>query len=341
MPNFRLSQDEAERLARFLERQAKGTINADVATAKGNPERGQKLFSAMRCDHCHQLTTTSKLILPNVRSVWNAKTASGCLRPAGETSRTAPGYTWTDAEREALNSYLTEKPEGVVSVGAGNRPELERMLATLRCTACHARDGSNARWPEIVAEEGSGKLPESAPQLTWVGEKLQGPWIAQLLRGKLEHKPRPWITARMPSFPAYAEIVAHAMAAEHGVPFHEPLVMEADPRLIETGEKLTQRDGGLDCRQCHALGNEKPRGDAATQIALGINFAFTRDRLRTEFALRQMLDPPRYDIGSRMPRFAPDLQTTAAKQIEGGNAKKQFEAIKQYLWSLKTEKTQD
>ena len=341
MPNFRLSQDEAGLLAGFLERQAKGTINADLTNAKGNPERGQKLFSAMRCDHCHQLTTISKLTPPDVRSAWNTKTASGCLRPAGQPSRTAPSYSWTDAEREALNSYLTEKPGGFVSHQGGNRPELERMLATLRCTACHARDGSNARWPEIVAEEGSGKLPESAPQLTWVGEKLQGPWIAQLLQGKIEHKPRPWITARMPSFPAYAEIVAHAMAAEHGVPFHEPLVLELDPGQIETGQKLAQRDGGLDCRQCHALGNEKPRGDAATQIALGINFAFSRNRLRPEFALRQMLDPPRYDIGSRMPRFAPDLQTTAAKQIEGGNAKKQFEAIKQYLWSLKTEKTQD
>ena len=47
------------------------------------------------------------------------------------------------------------------------------------------------------------------------------------------------------------------------------------------------------------------------------------------------MDPPRYDFGSRMPRFAPDLQVTAAKNIEQGNARKQFEAIKQYLWSLK------
>ena len=211
----------------------------------------------------------------------------------------------------------------------------------LRCTACHARDSESAHWPEIVAEEGSGKLPESVPHLTWVGEKLQGPWITKLLKGAIRHKPRPWMTARMPSFPVYADFLVPEFSGEHGLEFQEPTPKSFDDKLVEAGRQLTQRDGGLDCRQCHAVGNEKPRGDAATQIALGINFAFTRDRLRPEFALRQILDPPRYDAGSRMPRFAPDLQTTAVKHIEGGNAKKQFEAIKQYLWSLKADVSED
>ena len=50
-----------------------------------------------------------------------------------------------------------------------------------------------------------------------------------------------------------------------------------------------------------------------------------------------MLDPPRYDPGSRMPRFAPDLRTTAAKHIENGDAKKQFELLKEFLWSVTDE----
>jgi hypothetical protein len=109
-----------------------------------------------------------------------------------------------------------------------------------------------------------------------------------------------------------------------------------NPAEVELGRQLTTREG-LDCRQCHGVGKEQPRGDAETQIALGINFAMTRERLRPEFALRQMLDPSRYDIGSRMPRFAPDLKTTAAKRIEGGDASKQFELLKQYIWSIKDE----
>jgi hypothetical protein len=191
-----------------------------------------------------------------------------------------------------------------------------------------------ATWPEVVAEEGSGKIPDTVPHLTWVGEKLQGPWIAKLLKGEVQHKPRPWLTARMPSFPAYADAIARSMADEHGVPFFEPRPDTLDPTAIETGHRLTLRDGGLDCRQCHGIGKDLPKGDKATQLALGINFALTHDRLRPEFAMRHLLDPPRYDAGSRMPRFAPDLKSTAAKKIAGGDARKQFESIKQFLWSI-------
>lgn len=85
--------------------------------------------------------------------------------------------------------------------------------------------------------------------------------------------------AHLPSFPAYASIVAHGMAAEHGVRFEEPLPEKLDPDQFEIGRKLTLQNGGLDCRQCHGVGEEQPRGDASTQIALGINFALTRERL--------------------------------------------------------------
>ena len=129
------------------------------------------------------------------------------------------------------------------------------------------------------------------------------------------------------------QLLAHGLAADHGVAFEEGVPQKLNPDSIDLGRRLTLREG-LDCRQCHGVGKEQPRGDASTQIALGINFAMTKERLRPEFALRQMLDPARYDIGSRMPRFAPDLKTTAAKQFANGDAKKQFELLKQYLWSI-------
>ena len=337
MPDFHLSEDEAGQLAVYLQVHSEGSIEPNKNLTTGHPDRGKKLFAELRCNHCHQITESINLSPPDVRSVFVLKPEQGCLRSDADKLPTAPRFHWTDHERNALKTYLAETAIGKADPVSANQPHLQQMLASLRCTACHGRDATSARWPEIAADEGSGKLPEAVPQLTWVGEKLQGPWIAKLLKGEVRHKPRPWLKARMPSFPAYADSLAQAFARQHGVPFQETVPTEFDSRLVETGQKLTLRDGGLDCRQCHAVGNEQPRGDAATQIALGINFAFTRDRLRPEFALRQILDPPRYDLGSRMPRFAPDLQTTAVKQIEGGNARKQFQAIKQYLWSLKIE----
>ena len=335
MPDFHLVDEEVSLLAGFLESTAQGSIPSQENLATGNAEQGKKLFSELRCDHCHQPNADAYLKTPNLPSVFVPEPKTGCL---GETkSPGTPKFVWTESERNALKTYLASSSKTPGFTQIAQQPPLERILKTLRCSACHSRDGTPAVWPEISAEEGSGRLSESVPHLTWVGEKLQGPWIAKLLKGDVAKKPRPWLKARMPSFPAYADLLANAMAAEHGVPFHEHLPLELDPNRVETGRKLTLRDGGLDCRQCHGVGDEQPRGDAATQIALGINFALTRDRLRPEFSLRQILDPPRYDIGSRMPRFAPDLQTTAAKQIEGGNARKQFEAITQYLWSLKFE----
>jgi hypothetical protein len=341
MPDFRLIDEEAGALADYLNQKANGTTSKIAGLDSGHIQRGQKRFKELRCDHCHQVSETSELVKPDVRSAFVSSPRDGCLADDAVKSQKVPKFAFSDADRQVLKSFLSREASDAKVPYEGLSDRVKHALTVLRCTACHARDGESAHWPEIVAEEGSGKLPEPVPHLTWVGEKLQGPWITKFLQGTVRHKPRPWMTARMPGFPVYADRISTELAMEHGSEFHDPIPTTFDDKLVEAGRQLTLRDGGLDCRQCHAVGNEKPRGDAATQIALGVNFAFTRDRLRPEFALRQMLDPPRYDVGSRMPRFAPDLQTTAVKQIEGGNAKKQFQAIKQYLWSLNAEVTED
>ncbi|WP_010584870.1 DUF6797 domain-containing protein [Schlesneria paludicola] len=343
MPNFHLTSEESQSLAAHLTATAKGVIETIQPANPGDAERGKKRFAELRCDRCHQASETGQLATADVRSPFKGAGSMGCLSEASTSSGKIPHYSLTNAERDALLAYVKSPRDASKSdnkAGTATRSsELSTrdLFVSLRCVACHARDESSAAWPEIVAEEGSGKMPETVPQLTWVGEKLQGPWIAAQIKGELRQKTRPWIKARMPSFPVYADLIAHAMASEHGVDFAEPVPTNLDPDRIETGRRLTLRDGGLDCRQCHGVGKERPQGDVATQIALGINFAMTHERVRPEFVLRQLLDPPRYDVGSRMPRFAPDLKTTAARHIDQGDAKKQFEAIKQFLWSIQSE----
>jgi hypothetical protein len=258
-----------------------------------------------------------------------------------DASVRSPEFPWTTTDRDAVRLFLGKVALKEVSELHQSQTVTSRLLNSLRCTVCHSRDGSSSAWPEIVSEEGSGRLTEPVPQLTWVGEKLQGPWVERLLKGEISQKPRPWLFARMPAFPEYAELISHNFADEHGVSYFEPPLKDLDPNRIETGRLLTLRDGGLDCRQCHGLGKELPTGDTKTQIALGINFAVVRERLRPGFASQQLLDPTRYDNGSRMPRFAPDLKTTPAKQIDGGDARKQFDALKQYLWSIQLDPVND
>ena len=337
MPNFRLSNEETTALSAFLFERSNNTKREVVEPIVGSIERGRAAFKRLNCGNCHVSAAAEPLTATPINH-----SDRGCL--AEKTPIGLPHYELSKAEREGLRNFhafpkelikWTVPPDQAVpdDVLIGRSPR--SLMRYLRCQACHPQDSERSLWPEIVAEEGSGRAVDAVPQLTWVGEKLQGPWIEKLLKGEIKQKPRPWLTARMPSFPAYAGVIAHGMAAEHGVPFEEPLPKELDAEQIEIGRQLTLRDGGLDCRQCHGIGKEQPRGDASTQIALGINFALARERLRPEFALRQMLDPPRYDIGSRMPRFAPDLRTTAAKHIADGDARKQFEALKQFIWSVK------
>jgi cytochrome c2 len=338
MPDFRLSDSESATLAAFIKQSWKGTGSASTAALNGDPERGKKLFNMHQCNQCHQSNFDKELrsiTVPIKTRDFNQR--GKCLDIAMAPRRTAPIFHLDEHQRSALTAYLKRSEAERRALTEDVSSRLARSLTSLRCNVCHSRDTSNPILPEIVAEEGSGKLPDPIPHLTWVGEKLQGPWVAKFIKGEIAHKPRTWLASRMPAFPEYADLLAHDMATEHGVPFEESSLNPLDLAKVETGRRLTLRDGGLDCRQCHGVGKELPRGDTATQIALGINFAMTKSRLRPEFAMRQLLDPPRYDFGSRMPRFAPDLQMTTARNIEGGNAKKQFEAIKHYLWSIKDE----
>ncbi len=337
MPDFHLTDQESAALVSFLGQAAQGRLEPIGNGARGDAARGKVAFTKARCNNCHVATKADSLAKPDLPAVrWKqADAPQGCIAGEPDGSRRSPRYQLNELQRTVLMHFGRKPAEQAHQDFSG--VAVEMWLNHLRCGSCHSRDSRQSLWPEIVAEEGSGKPTEAVPQLTWVGEKLQGPWVEQFLKGQVKQKPRPWIAARMPAFPAYASLIAHGLANEHGVPYHEPLPSQGSPERIDIGRQLTQRDGGLDCRQCHGIGKEQPRGDASTQIALGINFALTKDRLRPEFALRQMLDPPRYDVGSRMPRFAPDLKTTAARQIEDGNAEKQFELLKEFIWSVKDE----
>ncbi len=167
------------------------------------------------------------------------------------------------------------------------------LLKRLNCAACHVRDSINSPRAELITEESeSGLAPETLPQLTWTGEKLHEAWVVKLLKGEVTERPRPWLKARMPAFPAYAETLAAGLAAQHGVLDRVPMSPAPLHQGVELGARLIQKDA-LDCRQCHALGNQPPTGDEKTLLAPGINFTMTKERMRYDFYRRWVLDPPR------------------------------------------------
>ena len=175
-------------------------------------------------------------------------------------------------------------------------------------------------------------LPSVLPNLTWAGEKLQTRWTGQLLSGRLGHPSRPWLKARMPSFGSWGDRLARGLAAEHGVAISATPGPSPDSALAEIGTRLTRKQGGFNCMQCHGVG-EKPA--LAPFDNRGVNFSRVRDRLRYGFYLDWMFDPLRLDPHSKMPRFSPDRKTTSVGNVLDGNARKQFDALWHYLQAVK------
>jgi hypothetical protein len=132
----------------------------------------------------------------------------------------------------------------------------------------------------------------------------------------------------MPGFPARAKLLAEGLAASHGCPPMQPPPGKPDEQLAEIGRKLAGKAGGFSCIQCHSVGDQKA---LAAFEAPAINFAHVTDRLTREYYDRWVYNPQRVLPGTRMPQFADNSGKSALKDIQGGDARKQYDAIWNYL----------
>lgn len=341
MPNFHLSEPEAEDLAEVLRHFTRGSVfpqGTKFPQQSGNSDRGRVLFETLGCQQCHRVSRDQPLPKPHLPSVFGKAVERGCLaKPDLEISQKrpphVPEYGFEPAERAALLAFLRGDER---SLATDTPDEASRRFVTeLRCSVCHPRDGQNGTLSEILSEESeSGRLPEIVPNLTWVGEKLNATWTHSLLAGQTAERPRPWMKLRMPSFPAQARLLADGLAREHGLSSTPSPRPSIEPELAEIGEVLATRSGLLDCRQCHAMGPLPPTGDKNTLLAPGINFALTRERIRHDFYRRFTLDPPRYDVSTRMPKLTVDGRTTKVKNVFDGDARQQFESVWHFLQTV-------
>jgi mono/diheme cytochrome c family protein len=101
-----------------------------------------------------------------------------------------------------------------------------------------------------------------------------------------------------------------------------------DPALAEAGKKLVAKTGGFSCIQCHDAGEMKA---LSAFEAPAPNFAHTTERLTPEFYMRWVLKPQKVQPGTRMPDFADIEGKTSLKTFYDGDARKQFDAIWNYL----------
>ncbi len=334
MPDFRLSESEVDSLASFVTTHSTGRLKPAKELATADPERGQRHFAERRCGQCHgpadaPASPMKHVSWPEAAEAWTR----GCLAESRTAGGKSPRFPLNEADRDALRNLLQTTQGATQPVSTAEQAAY--LLKRLNCTACHHRDHALSPLNEILAEESDRGLPPAAlPNLTFAGEKLHVDWMKQLFRGELRQKTRPWLTARMPAFPAYAEDLAAGLAAEHGYPAEPEASATVDDHLAGIGRTLTLKDNGLDCRQCHAVAGQQPTGDDKTKIAPGIDLAEIKQRLRADFYRRFVLDPPRFEVTVRMPKLSLDGKTTQATSLFDGDAARQFDAIWHYIQSL-------
>ncbi len=338
MPNFRLTDDEAAQLAAFL---LAGNQHDFPEGPKGDAAKGAQLTVSAGCMNCHAgVPPTTQ---PKLADALKHGFSRGCMATDAKGRGNAPDFSLSSTQRDALLAFAAS---GFDSLKHDTPTEfLQRQMVNVRCTACHSKDGEASVWSQLDNDmaplQAGGPPPEGegqnlvgavAPQLTWFGEKLKADWAAKFIAGGISYKPRPWLIARMPGFGVRSEALAQGLAFDHGYALQSAPEPAPEPDKIKAGETLIGADGGFNCINCHAVG-ERPA--TAVFEAPAPNFQYTHERVRHEYYHRWVNFPLRIDPETKMPRFADDAGKTPLTDFFGGDAHQQFEAIWQYIGTLK------
>lgn len=346
MPDFKLSRDEAAALAGLV--LAQTSTNVPAPENAGDAVRGRDLVASSGCLNCHALSgVENRYRAPSMEALATGDWQRGCMAEHAAARGAAPDHALRPDAIAALRAFASTDWQS--SLGRETPSEFaERHVAALRCNACHGRDGQPDFWTRLTAsqapkggggyddeeEAAAGSVHLGRPDLTFAGEKLHGEWLHRLLTGRLTYKPRPESQGRMPVFPATGGMLATGLAHQHGLAVGARPTVLTDPALVATGAALTRVEGGFSCVVCHPVQEQQALAGSDTAT---INFAYVADRLRPEYFWRYIRDPQRFRPGTMMPSFIAVDGSTPIQAVWEGDARRQFEAIWQYLLSLTPE----
>jgi len=312
MPNFKLNAEEAGHLTAYLESVADPADPPAAAAVADDAlvSKGRALVATSGCLNCHALDGVKNEFQARALAELPAdRWTAGCLADAPAEGSKAPVYGLTDEQRTALRAWAsTDRASLARSTDADF---LERQSRHLQCAECH------------------GKV-EGFPHWELLRGKLRPEWAVKFIGGTESWKPRPWLEARMPAFPAYASGLARGLATSAG---HGP-VTPPDPApsdaatLAEAGQKLVSANGGFACVSCHGVGEF-----GATQVfeAPGINLAHSFERLLPEFYRHWLRAPTSIDPESKMPVYFDENGRSPLPDVLDGDGPKTIGAIWEYL----------
>jgi len=308
----------------------------DFVVDKAKMARGWELFSLLQCSQCHSLDhdpqksgLRSEVVfklgpIPPLDKL-SANSTGGCLSKT--PSAKAPHFALSDDQRKALQDTLQKQSDLATPLTAEEK--IHRTMQALNCQACHARGEQSGptglRREYFVGTSDAdlgdeGKIP---PQLNGIGNKLQRPWLEEVLFTGASV--RPYMATRMPNFgKANLEHLPEALEKADELKVRSEPATPADTvEHAKHGRKLLGTEG-LSCIACHNFSGHRALGIPALDLATSSR------RLRFDWFRRYLLDPISLRPGTRMPAFWPG-GVAASKSILDGRAEEQIGALWLYL----------
>lgn len=259
-----------------------------------------------------------------------------------------PVFNMTDEEAYALTVLLRSQTKAYIPTSfVYNRGPIQPAIDDGRflthwhnCVGCHRVEGHGGHVLDdlrrVMKLEGDDILPYGPPNLNTVGQKTQEGWFYSFVRDPSSAPVRTWLKIRMPTYGFTPEEISrldrYFLALEgRTLSFTDYSAHPATDESIAAGRELFAR---LKCQQCHAVGATPANG--GTTAVPAPNLGLAGNRLRPEWIARWISDPQSIVPGTKMPNFfGTRAEPVAAfKDILGGNAQAQIDALRDYVWRL-------
>jgi len=250
-----------------------------------------------------------------------------------------PQFDFTDEEALAILTFLKgqtgDAPDA--SYRTGTNPvqaavfKGERLVFWNGCRNCHVVEKRGGRIRDLFNEDNVSFAP---PILTGEGAKVQPHWLFGFLKAPITL--RPWMSLRMPTFhfsdSDASELVHYFAAADKkSFPYLTAEAPQLPPAQAKEADQLFKE---LQCANCHVVGQMRPGQDPGSAAP---NLLLARERLRPDWIPLWLKNPQALMDGTRMPSFwdfSDEAHPTSPSKAFGGDAKKQIDALRDYLMHL-------
>lgn len=214
------------------------------------------------------------------------------------------------------------------------------LVKELNCVACHVVEGQGGAIRSTITTAGmEAPMLSGTPTQLRQGQRTRPDWLFRFLKSPQTGEIRPWLKLRMPTYglsDAEANVLVKYFALEGRTQFpYQTPQMQFAPQHLAAGRQLFDQ---LKCGLCHIM-EGKALGKPLEQIPeedlprLAPDLSLAHDRLQRDWLIHKWLPDPLSQVpGTRMPQF--EYGPNLAPNILGGDARKQIEALTDYVLSL-------